>query len=97
MTDDRVPSSTYRDETFRRIVNRLLVAASALDVREGAEVEGDRAPDPVAAFLARGGTQGGLNCPTHVLPRCLPTPTEEADGGGAGVLSPDGEVPWAAV
>ena len=24
----------------------------------------------------------------------LPTPTEEADGGGAGVLSPDGEVLW---
>ena len=32
--------------------------------------------------VARGGTQGGLNCLTHVLPRCLPTPTEEADGGG---------------
>ena len=31
---------------------------------------------------SRGGTQGGLNCLTHVLPRCLPTPTEEADGGG---------------
>ena len=30
---------------------------------------------------------------THVLPRCLPTPTEEADGGGAGVLSPGGECP----
>ena len=26
-----------------------------------------------------GGTQGGLNCLTHALPRCLPTPTE---GGG---------------
>ena len=32
--------------------------------------------------MARGGAQGGLNCLTHVLPRCLPTPTEEADGGG---------------
>lgn len=52
VTDDRVPSSAYRDETFRRIVNRLLVAASALDVDEGEEVEGGhRAPDPVAAFL----------------------------------------------
>ena len=39
--------------------------------------------------VARGGTQGGLNCLTHVLPRCLPTPTEEADGGEGpdGVLS----------
>ena len=35
-------------------------------------------------------SKGGLNCLTHVLPRCLPTPTEEADGGGAGVLSPGG-------
>ena len=34
---------------------------------------------------------------TRALPRCLPTPTEEAGGGGAGVLSPGGEVPWAAV
>ena len=24
----------------------------------------------------------GLNCLSHALPRCLPTPTEEADGGG---------------
>ena len=31
------------------------------------------------------GTQGGLNCLTHALPRCLPTPTEEADGGGGTV------------
>ena len=31
---------------------------------------------------ARGGTQGGLNCLTHALPRCLPTPNSvEADGG----------------
>ena len=30
------------------------------------------------------GTRGGLNCLTHVLPRCLPTPTEEVDGGGDG-------------
>ena len=30
-------------------------------------------------------SQGGLNCLTHVLPRCLPTPTEEADGGGGTV------------
>jgi hypothetical protein len=33
------------------------------------------------------GTQGGLNCPTHALPRCLPTPTEEADGNGYGVIA----------
>ena len=37
--------------------------------------------------MARGGTQGGLNCPTHALPRCLPTPTEEADGNGYGVIA----------
>ena len=42
---------------------------------------------------------GGMGRPspsvafTHVLPRCLPTPTEEADGGGAGVLSPGGVAP----
>ena len=35
--------------------------------------------------VARGGTQGGLNCLTHVLPRRFPTPTEEADGGGGTV------------
>ena len=35
----------------------------------------------------RGGTQGGLNGLTHVLPRCLPTPTEEADGNGYGVIA----------
>jgi hypothetical protein len=37
--------------------------------------------------VARGGTQGGLNCLTHVLPRCLPTPTEEADGNGYGAIA----------
>ena len=37
--------------------------------------------------VARGGTQGGLNCLTHVLPRCLPTPTEEADGNGYGAIT----------
>ena len=37
--------------------------------------------------MARGGTQGGLNCLTHALPRCLPTPTEEADGNGYGVIT----------
>ena len=37
--------------------------------------------------VARGGTQGGLNCLTHVLPRRLPTPTEEADGNGYGVMA----------
>ena len=35
-----------------------------------------------------GGTQGGLNCLTpRVLPRCLPTPTEEADGNGYGAIT----------
>ena len=37
--------------------------------------------------VARGETQGGLNCLTHVLPRCLPTPTEEADGNGNGAIT----------
>ena len=37
--------------------------------------------------VARGGTQGGLNCLTHALPRCLPTPTEEADGNGYGAIT----------
>jgi hypothetical protein len=37
--------------------------------------------------VARGGTQGGLNCLTHALPRCLPTPTEEADGNGYSVIA----------
>ena len=37
--------------------------------------------------VARGGTQGGLNCLTHALPRRLPTPTEEADGNGYGVIT----------
>ena len=27
------------------------------------------------------------DCLTHVLPRCLPTPTEEADGNGYGVIT----------
>jgi hypothetical protein len=57
---------------------------------------------PPGNRVARGvsgcGTQGGLNCLTHALPRCLPTPNSvEADGGGAGVLSPGGRVLWAAV
>jgi hypothetical protein len=37
--------------------------------------------------VARGGTQGGLNCFTHAPPRCLPTPTEEADGNGYGAIA----------
>ena len=32
-------------------------------------------------------TQGGPDCLTHVLPRCLPTPTEEADGNGYGAIT----------
>ena len=47
--------------------------------------------------VARGGTQGGLNCPTHALPRRLPTPTEEADGNGYGVITGRSDPPWAAV
>jgi hypothetical protein len=39
------------------------------------------------ALGARGGTRGGLNCLTHALPRCLPTPIEEADGKGYGVIA----------
>ena len=46
--------------------------------------------------MARGGTQGGLNCLTHALPRCLPTPTEEADGGGYGVTGRRGPIEAAA-
>ena len=41
----------------------------------------------------RGGTQGGLNGLTHVLPRCLPTPTEEADGNGYGAIAGRGGPP----
>jgi hypothetical protein len=38
--------------------------------------------------VARGRTQGGLNCLTHALPRCLPTPTEEAEhGNGYGAIT----------
>ena len=37
--------------------------------------------------MARSGIQGGLNCLTHALPRCLPTPTEEVDGNGYGVIA----------
>ena len=37
--------------------------------------------------MARGGPQGGLNCLTHAIPRRLPTPTEEADGNGYGVIA----------
>ena len=38
--------------------------------------------------VARGGTQGGLNCLTHALPRCLSTPNSmEADGNGYGAIT----------
>ena len=50
-----------------------------LDPRDRPTAPGNR--------VARGGTQGGLNCLTHALPRCLPTPTEEADGNGYGVIT----------
>ena len=46
--------------------------------------------------VARGETQGGVNCLTHALPRCLPTPNSmEADGNGYGGInhSPGGGVP----
>ena len=48
------------------------------DWRGGVRVRG--APSTSAQLLTY-----GLNCLTHVLPRCLPTPTEEADGGGGTV------------
>jgi len=47
-TDDRVPSTMFANTTFRRIVNRLIVCAAALDVGDG---DGGALPDPVAAFL----------------------------------------------
>ena len=46
-TSDRASAELYRDETFVRIINRLIVAAAALDVDGG---DGE-APDPVQAFL----------------------------------------------
>ena len=49
--------------------------------------------------MARGGTQGGLNCLTHALPRYLPTPNSvDADGNGyiviAGRRGPLGRRLW---
>jgi hypothetical protein len=43
---------------------------------------------PRGSGWGRGGTQGGLNCLTHALPRCLPTPNSmEADGNGHGAIT----------
>ena len=39
------------------------------------------------AWLSGWDSGRGLNCLTHALPRCLPTPTEEADGNGYGVIT----------
>ena len=47
VTSDRASAALYRDETFVRIINRLIVAAAALEL-DGGDSE---APDPVAAFL----------------------------------------------
>jgi hypothetical protein len=33
------------------------------------------------------GLRADQDCLTHVLPRCLPTPTEEADGNGYGAIT----------
>ena len=50
-----------------------------------------------AAWLGVGLRADEIALPTR-SPRCLPTPNSmEADGGGAGVLSPGGEVPWDAI
>ena len=48
VTSDRVSSDMYRDETFRRIINRLLVCTAALKLGDNND---DPDPDPVAAFL----------------------------------------------
>jgi hypothetical protein len=48
VTNDAAPAELYRDETFRRIINRLLVCAAALPL-DGNEDELQK--DPVAAFL----------------------------------------------
>ena len=42
--------------------------------------------------VARGGTQGGPNRLTHAPPRCLPTPTAEADGGGEPIDRAEGSL-----
>ena len=51
-TSERINGAMYRDETFLRIINRLIVAAAALNV-SGGDNDGDNtaAIDPVAAFL----------------------------------------------
>ena len=49
-TSERINGAMYRDETFLRIINRLIVAAAALDV-SGGNGNSTAALDPVAAFL----------------------------------------------
>ena len=44
VTSGRASAALYRDETFMRIINRLIVATAALNL-------GGEEPDPVAAFL----------------------------------------------
>ena len=48
VTSDRVSSDMYRDETFRRIINRLLVCTAALKLGDN---DDELEQDPVAAFL----------------------------------------------
>ena len=48
VTSDRVSSDMYRDETFRRIINRLLVCTAALKLGNN---DDELEQDPVAAFL----------------------------------------------
>ena len=49
VTNDAAPAELYRDETFRRIINRLLVCAAALPL--GDDENELKQKDPVAAFL----------------------------------------------
>tara|TARA_B100001109_G_scaffold11320_2_gene8488 strand:+ start:2433 stop:7157 length:4725 start_codon:yes stop_codon:yes gene_type:complete len=51
-TSERINGAMYREETFLRIINRLIVAAAALDL-SGGDNDGNNTAtiDPVAAFL----------------------------------------------
>ena len=50
-TSERINGAMYRDETFLRIINRLIVAAAARKVSGGNDGNNIAALDPVAAFL----------------------------------------------
>jgi hypothetical protein len=57
VTLDAAPVDLYRDETFARIINRLIVATAALQVDGDPN---DNTPDPVQAFLeANNPAKGG--------------------------------------